>query len=171
MDCVERLKEGVEEILSDAGTLETLSRMQERVCQIAAGSVPWHLSEKQLNAELFDVLRRVWNFSLGLENTTKKSERGEYFGMLRYFCVGVVLYLVVERGINDDADSESANEYGVGYEDDEGIVAKMKAMTVFQMLRMTLHTGRVCMEYVPDAEKAQFCYKIVIQQYIKVRLC
>ena len=116
MDCVERLAEGVEEILSGGGNLETLPKMQEHVCQIAAGNVPWHLSDKQLNAELFEVLRRVWNFSLSLENaTTNKSERGEYFGMLRYFCVGIALYLVVERGINDvdnNGEGEGGNEYG-----------------------------------------------------------
>jgi len=169
---VERLAEGVEEILSGGGSLETLSKMQEHVCQIAAGNVPWHLSEKQLNAELFKVLRRVWNFSLSLENaTTNKSERGEYFGMLRYFCVGIALYLVVERGINDvnNGEGEGGNEYGAGFEEEEGTEARMKALTIFQLLKMTLHTGRVCLECVSDAEKAQFCFQIVIQQYSKIR--
>ena len=174
MDCVEELKEGAEEIVSGAGNLETLSRMQERVCQIAGGSAPWHLSESQLNAELFDVLRKVWNFSLGLEKTTttttlKRPDDAEYFGMLRYFCVGVVLYLVVERGINDAVEDEDDDDV-VG-NDGEVTATKMNATTLsfFQLLRMTLHTGRVCLECVEDLEKAQFCFQIVIQHYGKVR--
>ena len=170
MDSVEKLKECTDSILAGDGTTETLSQMQEYVIQIAAGSVPWHLSEKQLNLELFDVLRKLWNFSLSLEKTTKKAERGEYFGMLRYFCVGIVLFLVVERGINEDgdADKEEQQQLIPEEEDDAASANKLKALSMFQLLKMTLNTGKVCLDHVPDAEKAQHCFQIVSQHYGKV---
>ena len=178
MDSVEKLKESTDSILAGEGTLETLTRMREYVCQIAGGSVPWHMSEKQLNLELFDVLRRVWNFSLRLERTTKKTERGEYFGMLRYFCVGIVLFLVVERGVNEAVDPEKKEQQqqyipGAEEEDDNDDVTtanKLKALSTFQLLKMTLNAGRVCLDYVPDAEKAQHCFQIVNEHYGKVRV-
>ena len=169
MDNVERLKEGAETILSGAGTLETLEQMQERVRQIAAGnSVPWHLSEKQVNLELFEVMRKVWNFSLGLEKTTKKSERGEYLGRLRYFCVGIVLYLVVERGVNETPEGER-EEPLLEVEEDVVSENKLKTLSMSQLLKMALNSGKVCLDYVPDVEMAQSCFQIFNEHYGAVR--
>ena len=164
MDNVARLKEGAETILSGAGTIETLDQMQERVRQIAAGnSVPWHLSEKQVNLELFEVMRKVWNYSLALEKT-KKTERGEYLGRLRYFCVGIVLYLVVERGVNEASEGEREEPV---LEVEEDIVSenRLKALSMFQLLKMALNSGKVCLDCVPDLEMAQSCFQIFNEHY------